>query len=48
MDPKLRSQLEPKLAHLRTEWIQEVKKQRGVDGERLLQKLRQEYQSAKK
>lgn len=48
MDPKLRSQIEPKLAHLRTEWVQEVKAKRGVDGERLLQKLRQEYQSAKK
>ncbi len=48
MDPKFRSQIEPKLAHLRADWLAEVKKQRGIDGEKLLQKLQQEYRAAKK
>ena len=48
MDPKLKAQIAPKLAHLRAEWIEEARKQRSVDGERLLQKLRQEYDAVKK
>lgn len=48
MDPKLRAQIAPRLAHLRAEWIAEVKKARGMDGEKLLATLQREYRANKK
>ncbi len=46
MAGRFRSEVADKLAFLRSEWIENAKK-RGVDGNQLLAKLRQEYQGYK-
>lgn len=48
LGPKEKAQMAAKLANLRTEWIAEVKKAYGLDGEKLLATLQREYQANKK